>query len=87
MTVDWFNDKGFNTPLLVDESEGLGLVVPPSDFTVADVERYVGKYMYMYSRCIAGEHFIWLFATKNFVSNVHVLYMYVWCSFPIKHSL
>ena len=42
VTTDWFNDNGFNTPLLIDQPEGLGLTVPTSDFTVADVERYVG---------------------------------------------
>ena len=42
VTTDWFSDNGFNTPLLIDQPEGLGLTVPTSDFTVADVERYVG---------------------------------------------
>ena len=42
VTTDWFNNNGFNTPLLIDQPEGLGLTVPTSDFTVADVERYVG---------------------------------------------
>ena len=42
VTTDWFINNGFNTPLLIDQPEGLSLTVPTSDFTVADVERYVG---------------------------------------------
>ena len=42
VTVDWFNENGFGNPIVVDRPEGLGVKVPPSDFTVADVEQYVG---------------------------------------------
>ncbi|KAL5515084.1 hypothetical protein EMCRGX_G000202 [Ephydatia muelleri] len=42
VTVDFFEQHGFNTPLLVEHKEGLGLKVPPPTFTIADVERCVG---------------------------------------------
>ena len=28
---------------MVERKEGLGMKVPPSDFKISDVERYVGK--------------------------------------------
>lgn len=33
--------KGFFRPIVVNKMDGLGLRVPPSTFTVRDVERYV----------------------------------------------
>ena len=44
LTVEWFETHGFNRPLMVDKPEGLGLLVPPPEFSVADVETYVGEY-------------------------------------------
>lgn len=41
--MKYFERNGFQTPILVEEKEGLGLKVPHEDFSVADVERYVGK--------------------------------------------
>lgn len=41
MKVDDFVTKGFSKPIAVDKMEGLGLRVPPSTFTVRDVERYL----------------------------------------------
>ena len=43
VTVEYFEEHGFGYPLLVERKEGLGLKVPPPDFTIADVERCVGK--------------------------------------------
>ena len=43
LTLEYFECSGFNNPILVQEKSGLGLKVPSNDFTVADVERLVGK--------------------------------------------
>ena len=43
VNTDYFEKHGFTHPLLVEEKEGLGIKVPPLDFTVADVERCVGR--------------------------------------------
>ena len=43
VTVDFFEQHGFLTPLLVEHKEGLGLKVPPPTFTIMDVERCVGE--------------------------------------------
>ena len=43
VTLDYFEQNGFVNPLIVDKKDGLGLKVPPSNFTIADVERCVGK--------------------------------------------
>jgi len=40
---DYFDQHGFPAPILVVKKEGLGLVVPPSSFTIQDVEDLVGK--------------------------------------------
>ena len=42
LTVDFLDKNGFDTPILIDNKEGLGLIVPPPTFTVQDVELYVG---------------------------------------------
>lgn len=41
LTVDKFVTNGFFRPIIVDKLEGLGLRVPPSTFTIHDVERYL----------------------------------------------
>ena len=41
---DYFNDNGFNKPIVIKEKTGLGVKVPPSNFTIYDVEQKVGKY-------------------------------------------
>ena len=41
--MDYFEQNGFTHPILVEHKEGLGLKVPPPTFTIADVERCVGK--------------------------------------------
>lgn len=40
----YFEKNGFDVPILVDKKDGLGLTVPPSNFTISDVENYVGKF-------------------------------------------
>lgn len=39
----YLEKKGFKVPILVENKEGLGLLVPPPTFTVSDVEQYVGE--------------------------------------------
>lgn len=41
LKVDEFVTKGFFQPIVVEKMDGLGLRVPPSTFTVRDVERYL----------------------------------------------
>ena len=41
--MEYFDLHGFDTPLIVDKKEGLGLKMPPKNFTIADVERCVGE--------------------------------------------
>lgn len=41
---DYIEQNGFNTPILIKDCAGLDLKVPPSDFTVNDVELAVGGY-------------------------------------------
>lgn len=43
MTPRFLERHSFNYPIMVTESEGLGLKLPPPTFSVLDVERYVGK--------------------------------------------
>lgn len=42
LTVDTFEKNGFNRPILVAKKEGLGMIIPDSNFSVMDVERCVG---------------------------------------------
>jgi hypothetical protein len=34
---------GFDVPIIVEEKEGLEMLLPPENFTVQDVENYIGK--------------------------------------------
>uniref|UniRef100_A0AAY4E3L2 Uncharacterized protein n=1 Tax=Denticeps clupeoides TaxID=299321 RepID=A0AAY4E3L2_9TELE len=42
VTQRYLERRGFRYPIAVPKLDGLGLKLPPSDFTVQDVERYVG---------------------------------------------
>ena len=46
LTTETFETHGFNRPMLIVNKEGLGMVIPDKRFTVMDVERHVGMYMY-----------------------------------------
>ena len=43
VTISYFERHGFKLPIMVDDKDGLGLRVPPPDFKISDVERYVGE--------------------------------------------
>ena len=43
LTMSYFEENGFTVPILVDNKEGLGLKVPPPNFTIQDVESHVGE--------------------------------------------
>ena len=47
-TIEYLQEHGFTKPVLVECKDGLGIVVPHSSFTVADVEKHVGEYVCMY---------------------------------------
>lgn len=42
LTPDYLRESGFHNPIMVEKKEGLGLVVPPSKFSIQDVENLVG---------------------------------------------
>lgn len=39
---EYFDEHGFDSPILVNRIDGLGIRVPPPNFTILDVENYVG---------------------------------------------
>ncbi|XP_056000006.1 histone lysine demethylase PHF8-like isoform X2 [Ostrea edulis] len=43
LNIEYFKKHGFNVPIVVERKEGLGLVVPPAQFSIQDVENYVGS--------------------------------------------
>ncbi|XP_078730156.1 histone lysine demethylase PHF8 isoform X2 [Lampetra fluviatilis] len=43
LTLQYLEQAGFETPILVAKKDGLGMMVPPTSFTVSDVEQYVGS--------------------------------------------
>ena len=44
--------NGFNKPMIVNDPTGLDIKVPPPDFTIMDVERYVGNIIIVHSSCM-----------------------------------
>ncbi|XP_071960096.1 histone lysine demethylase PHF8-like isoform X2 [Antedon mediterranea] len=43
LSLEYFSENGFDTPILIEEKDGLDLLVPPPSFTVHDVESLVGS--------------------------------------------
>lgn len=43
LTLPYIINNGFNKPILVEDKNGLDLIVPHDSFNVLDVENYVGK--------------------------------------------
>lgn len=44
VTPEYFNENGFDAPILVEKKDGLGLRVPPPDISIEEIERRVGKF-------------------------------------------
>jgi hypothetical protein len=44
LTVEYLNKHGLVQPIIVEEKDGLGIVVPDDNFTILDVEKHVGMY-------------------------------------------
>uniref|UniRef100_A0A8B9H0X7 PHD finger protein 8 n=1 Tax=Astyanax mexicanus TaxID=7994 RepID=A0A8B9H0X7_ASTMX len=42
LTVDFLEERSFSVPVLVLRRDGLGMSLPPSSFSVSDVEHYIG---------------------------------------------
>ncbi|XP_017782189.1 PREDICTED: histone lysine demethylase PHF8-like isoform X2 [Nicrophorus vespilloides] len=43
LTDHYLTQKGFNNPIIIDDKDGLELTVPPEDFTLYDIENFVGS--------------------------------------------
>ena len=43
LTPDYFDSEGFDVPLLCEKKDGLGLAMPPTSFSIHDVEQLVGE--------------------------------------------
>jgi len=42
LTLPYLHGTGFSQPILIEGKDGLGLAVPQENFTVQDIENYVG---------------------------------------------
>ncbi|GFN93455.1 lysine-specific demethylase 7b-like, partial [Plakobranchus ocellatus] len=43
ITPSLFEEEGFSVPILCEKKDGLGLALPPSSFTILDIEQLVGS--------------------------------------------
>ena len=43
LTVPYLTQHGFDVPTIVEEKEGLEMLLPPENFTAKDVENYIGS--------------------------------------------
>ena len=48
ISPEYLHNNGFDRPIIIKEKSGLGIKVPPSNFTIYDVEKRVGKNDYLY---------------------------------------
>ncbi|XP_076237493.1 histone lysine demethylase PHF8 isoform X4 [Calliopsis andreniformis] len=42
LTLQYLQTNGFETPIIIDGKDGLDMIVPPPNFSVYDVESYIG---------------------------------------------
>ncbi|XP_021927667.1 lysine-specific demethylase 7B-like [Zootermopsis nevadensis] len=42
LTIPYLTQHGFDVPIIIEEKEGLEMLLPPENFTVQDVENYIG---------------------------------------------
>ncbi|XP_044009795.1 histone lysine demethylase PHF8-like isoform X1 [Aphidius gifuensis] len=42
LTLEYLQTNGFETPIIIDEKDGLDMTLPSSNFSVYDVESYIG---------------------------------------------
>ena len=42
LTVEYLEKNGFELPILVEKVDGLNVKLPPSNFSIQDVENHVG---------------------------------------------
>ncbi|XP_014478658.1 PREDICTED: lysine-specific demethylase 7A-like isoform X2 [Dinoponera quadriceps] len=47
LTLQYLQTNGFENPIVINEKEGLDMTVPPSSFSVFDVENYIGGDRFM----------------------------------------
>lgn len=43
LTVEFLEEHSFSVPVMVLRRDGLGMTLPPSSFSVSDIEHYIGK--------------------------------------------
>lgn len=48
LTVEFLEERSFSVPVMVLRRDGLGMNLPPSSFSVSDVEHYIGKVFHLY---------------------------------------
>lgn len=44
LTVEFLEEHSFSVPVMVLRRDGLGMTLPPSSFSVSDVEHYIGNF-------------------------------------------
>lgn len=44
LTLQYLQTHGFEVPVIIDGKDGLDMIVPPANFSVYDVESYIGKF-------------------------------------------
>lgn len=42
LTETWMQTQGFDRPIVIDGKDGLEMMIPPDNFTLYDVEDYIG---------------------------------------------
>lgn len=50
LTDEYFEEEGFGVPIVCEKKEGLGITLPPSSFTISDVEQLVGQFYETFNR-------------------------------------
>lgn len=48
LSLPYLIQNGFNYPILVDSTVGLGIQMPSDSFTVSDVMDYIGKMLILF---------------------------------------
>ena len=43
LTMQYLQTNGFEIPIIVDSKDGLDMIVPPPNFSLYDIESYIGN--------------------------------------------
>lgn len=71
LTVEFLEEHSFSVPVMVLRRDGLGMTLPPSSFSVSDVEHYIGKVLTYLELNVDTYSYLFFVCVSDFTSCIH----------------